>query len=130
MNNFKEELLKQEAAKTKKKAIEKLGAIDFHFQVPNFEHPLMILPILINEMLSYGRGMVEFHTEKAENCGELLKSIEHISHGDMYGIWNTWNTVIGMVLTSKDPVIMSEFHEMMKGFAEEQIMGKSEKEGN
>jgi hypothetical protein len=129
MNNFKEELLKQEAAKTKKKAIEKLGAIDFHFQVPNFEHPLMILPILINEMLSYGRGMVEFHTEKAENCGELLKSIEHISHGHMYQIWNTWNTVIGMVLTYKDPETILQFHKMIEGFAEEQIM-KTKEKGN
>jgi hypothetical protein len=122
MNNFKEELLKQEADKIKKKAINEFGAIDFHFQVPNFEHPLMILPFITNELRSYGTSMQEFHTEKATESNSAKETLKHIAHGHMYGIWNTWLTVMGMVFTAKDPELMMKFHEMIKEFAEEQIM--------
>jgi len=129
MNNFKEELLKQEAEKMKKKAINEFGAIDFHFQVPNFPHPLMILPFITNELRSYGTSMQEFHTKKTAESNSAKESLEHISHGHMYAIWNTWLTVMGMVFTSRDPELMMEFHEMVKGFADEQIM-KTKKKGN
>lgn len=36
--------------KLKQEAIKEIGAIDFHFQVPKFDTPLMLIPAILHEL--------------------------------------------------------------------------------
>ena len=123
------EELTRKSNKFKQEAINEIGAIDFHFQVPKFNSPLMMVPAILNELMQFNNAMQEFHMEKAEEAENPLEEIMENAHGQMWALWNHWNAVIGMVLTSKEPALMDAFHNMMAGFAEEQIM-KSKKKGN
>lgn len=123
------EELTRKSNKMKQEAINEMEAIDFHFQVPKFNTPLMMIPAILNELMQFNNAMQEFHMEKAEEAENPLEEIIENVHGQMWAIWNSWNAVIGMVLTSKDQALVGAFHNMMTGFAEEQIM-KSKKKGN
>lgn len=123
------EELTRKSNKMKQEAINEMGAIDFHFQVPKFNTPLMMIPAILNELMQFNNAMQEFHMEEAEEAENPLEEIMENAHGQMWALWNSWNAVIGMVLTSKDPDLVVAFHNMMTGFAEEQIM-KSKKKGN
>ena len=79
--------------------------------------------------MQFNDAMLEFHMEKAEEAENPLEEIMENAHGQMWALWNSWNAVIGMVLTNEDPALVVAFHNMMTGFAEEQIM-KSKKKGN
>lgn len=128
INQAMEELTRK-SNKMKQEAINEMGAIDFHFQVPKFNTPLMMIPAILNELMQFNNAMQEFHMEKAEEAENPLEEIIENTHGQMWALWNSWNAVIGMVLTSKDQALVDAFHNMMTGFAEEQIM-KSKKKGN
>lgn len=127
MNNFKQEMLAAEAKKLKQEAIDEIGAIDFHFQIPKFDSPLLMIPAILHELTEFGSSMLEFHTERIDSS-DPIKALDHALKASLFNIWNTWNTVIGIVLTSKDPEIMNDFNEMMKSFAEKQIL--KTKKGN
>lgn len=128
MNNFKQEMLITEAKKLKQKAIDEYGAIDFHFQIPKFDNPLLIIVSILKEQLSFNNAIQQFHMEKAEEAETPLEEIIETAHAQMWELWDRWNTVIGMILTSEDPKIIRAFDEMMKEFAEKQIL--KTKKGN
>ncbi len=50
--------------KIKQEDINKLGALDFHFQVPNFDNPLMLISYIIVEVSKFASAMQEFNKEK------------------------------------------------------------------
>ena len=128
INHDMEELTRK-SNKMKQESINEMGAIDFHFQVPKFNTPLMMIPAILNELMQFNNAMQEFHMEKAEEAANPLEEIVENMHGQIWALCNSWNAVIGMVLTSEDLALVVAFHNMMTGFAEEQIM-KSKKKGN
>ena len=62
------EELTRKSNKMKQEAINEMGAIDFHFQVPKFNTPLMMIPAILNELMQFNNAMQEFHMEKAEEA--------------------------------------------------------------
>lgn len=124
------EELTRKSNKMKQEAINEMGAIEFLFQVPKFNTPLMMIPAILKELMQFNNAMQEFHMEKAEEAENPLEEIIENAHGQMWALWNTWNAVIGMVLTSEDQALVGTFHNMMTGFAEEELMMKSKKKGN
>lgn len=122
--------LKQKTQKMKEETITELGAIDFHFQVPKFEHPLMLIPAILNEIGEFGSALQEFHTKKIEAADNLQDVVKSTAFSGMFSIWNAWNAVIGMIVTCGDPEIMASFNEMMKDFGRTQILKSKEKKGN
>jgi hypothetical protein len=88
----------------------------------------MMIPAILAEISEFASGMEEFHEKKISDGDSAFTKIKHASYAGMWQIWNSWNSVIGMVLTNKDPVTMAAFHDMMKDFAEQQIMNPLKKE--
>ena len=130
MNQEKQLNQLYKAAREQKETIMKeLGAIDFHFQIPNFDSPLRMITSILTEISEFAYGMQEFNKEKLSESDSPVKAIRAAVDAEMWGIWNSWNSVIGMILTSEDPKTMSDFHDMMKDFAEQRIIDPLKKEG-
>lgn len=124
------EKLNREAEDAKQQMIRDIGAVDFHFQVPNFDNPLQMIPSLLNEITQYANTMHDFHAKRSEERDHPLEALLEVSKAEMWTIWNQWNAVIGMVLCSRDTQLMDAFNQMIRTFAEGEILNSNDEEGN
>jgi len=89
---------------------------------------MMISSILI-KMCEFASGMEEFNARKKAEDKSHAKANYFEACQHMWGVWNSWNAVIGSVLSHNDPEMLYAFNKIISEFWEQQIIPPLKKDG-